>query len=256
MKVILLCFGVFVLFVATTSTWATELDFSFTTNPNPASGYTGDAVNNDEIYNVGTGNQYGAFIADGSGYDTWLWRASDSSYINPLVAGHSDGGVGYTPNIDIVLESAADALIYDTGFGDLTDVIYMNNGAIGSEVYFLCLNSNDPDFVPQFNSVDLAYSGGATTLAAVTVSSWGTGTVVWQATDVALPDGGHTTIDFGGTPVTGTYGAGLWLSVTTAAGVESKDIGIDNLVFSQIPEPATMALLGLGGFALLRRRRA
>ena len=39
-------------------------------------------------------------------------------------------------------------------------------------------------------------------------------------------------------------------------GLSAQRIGIDNVTVSTIPEPATMALLGLGGLLSLKRRRS
>lgn len=49
----------------------------------------------------------------------------------------------------------------------------------------------------------------------------------------------------GGRRTTGYIGTGVWYNAT----------GFDNIVISEIPEPATLGLLGLGGLAMLRRRR-
>lgn len=38
--------------------------------------------------------------------------------------------------------------------------------------------------------------------------------------------------------------------------IGGEDIYLDNIVASQIPEPATLALLGLGGLTLIRKKRA
>lgn len=65
---------------------------------------------------------------------------------------------------------------------------------------------------------------------------------------------------------TGTYGAGDVVTLTVTAPYVSyilaePDVGgrdnwrLDHLVYEPIPEPATVSLLGLGGLALIRRRR-
>jgi len=51
-------------------------------------------------------------------------------------------------------------------------------------------------------------------------------------------------------------GALFFMGDITSFVIGGEDIYIDNIVASQIPEPATLALLGLGGLALRRKKRA
>ncbi len=91
---------------------------------------------------------------------------------------------------------------------------------------------------------------------------YNSGTGEWQTSvTYAGGSGGGT---FGGVyatpaPIVGEHWWGGWAFKSTMdmapnGGIYENALYIDNLTFSVIPEPTTLALLALGGLALLRRR--
>ena len=83
--------------------------------------------------------------------------------------------------------------------------------------------------------------------------------VVWSETvTLTNPNSDVVTVTPG---FTGVLGQDYVLTFTGVSGGDGDGSpqngrhGIDNLSFNQVPEPGSLALLGLGGLALLRRRR-
>ena len=50
-------------------------------------------------------------------------------------------------------------------------------------------------------------------------------------------------------------GTDLFVRITLNDGVNSSQLGLDNVSVNEVPEPSSAALLGLGGLALILRRR-
>jgi MYXO-CTERM domain-containing protein len=233
---------------------ATDLDFSFSVNPDPLSPYSGTPANGDAFYP--NTNYYGSYITDGNTYPTWLRRGGTTA-INPLTQ-HSDGGVGWTPDILVTFPDTgiARSVYLDPAYGDLDDVLYMPNSASG-KAYPLSLSDDNSDIAinPVLHSFDLAYYQGGT-LASVQVETYDGAnlTTLWSTTDVVFAENGHVTFDFGGVPIEGTEQS-LWISYTTQAAEPIYNVALDNVIFSQTPEPTALSLIAVGGLALLRRRR-
>ena len=72
--------------------------------------------------------------------------------------------------------------------------------------------------------------------------------------NLAGPVGGSATLFV--IPTGLNTGALFFMGNITSFAIGGDDIYIDNIVASQIPEPATLALLGLGGLVLRRKKRA
>ncbi|HUN81491.1 MAG TPA: choice-of-anchor J domain-containing protein, partial [Phycisphaerae bacterium] len=58
-----------------------------------------------------------------------------------------------------------------------------------------------------------------------------------------------------GAPTSGRLAFRYFVENGGPSGANSDYIGIDTLAYTQAPEPAALALLGIGGLALIRRRR-
>ncbi len=211
------------------SSWATVLDFNI------------DGIPNDTYFmsvadpNL---NEYGSYVA----------AAGTRSDFFPGIGGSLDStySEGDTPNIRAMYFGSA--RYYDLGAGDLVGVQYTHDPSSWYMGF-----SPDPGYEVVIESFDLAAWSGIT----VDVQIWnypisgGSYGVLWEQTGVAVPGGGggHVTV----TPnFTGTDSDQGYYIVLSAGG---GGIGIDNINISQIPEPATIALLGMGALALIRKRR-
>ena len=89
----------------------------------------------------------------------------------------------------------------------------------------------------EINTLGLSQIGGDITLAAIGTDASGTGVVT----------------ENGSVDLTGlTAGTEIWIELSIS---NSGFAPFDNIAVSHVPEPGSLALLGLGGFAMLRRRR-
>ncbi len=225
---------------------ATELDFSFSTNPSPLAPYGGSASNTDAFHPNST--LYGSYISNGDPYGTWLWHdfgGGNWDWVNPLTQ-HPDGGVGWSPQIAVkfTLENPdiLQRVYLDPAYGDLVGVLYSSSSDSGEHWPISFSDDNTlPTVNPLLHGFDVAYFGGGT-LAGVRVSSWDGANVthLWEQTDVVVPANGHVSFDFG-VPLEGTEES-LWINFTTQPGEPIFNVALDNIVISQTDYPATQTL--------------
>ena len=167
------------------------------------------------------------------------------SYVVNYAAAGAEGG---TPNIQA--DSAAKGKYWNTGYGDLTDVAF--SSVSGSSFGWLYGFTPDAGYAIKFHSVQAGRYGGGTESNYVqfTLQKDDWSTLVYDSGQLSYPVDSDTHIDIN-INHTGAIDEVLWIYVS---GDDTDLYGFDNLVISQVPEPATMALLGLGALVLCKSR--
>lgn len=139
-----------------------------------------------------------------------------------------------TANTGVLNQASGNFGVNATGTGDVTDQF---DGAIVSETITITFNS--PVI---FESVDISQFGandlGTLTLNGLTIVNLASGNV--PAGNIVIPAGNTAVIAWTGDNLTGS----------------GRGFSFDGFTVSLIPEPASLAILGVGGLLLLRRARA
>ncbi len=191
----------------------------------------------DDGFSEGTLAANGWTLTDGSGVAAKEWTLSVGSFGNP--GNYIWGGGSGTIQEDIV----SGTLSKDTGYVIQADDIFTMTfdikdmtvgldleGAVLATLYYM-----DGAAVQVLGSVEHVDS-------AAIPAGWDqvSGTLTANAT-------------------VGAVGKNLYVSFAAGSsswnGTSAQRIGIDNVVIEAIPEPATLALLGVGGLLSLKRRR-
>lgn len=193
---------------------------------------------------------------------------------------------------NLFLELQPDSWTQGAGASFVSDkAVFAGNGIAGAQdgdQYILAGNSG-PTFIHQDTSLDWSSLSVGDTLA---VSVWTTyrdditpPEVFFWLNDVSEPDDGDSPLNSGAIDVTdgGQVAAGVWTQQTWEVVVTQADldfaannswgtvnvqvgfafggfpsqVALDNvsLEYTPVPEPASLALVALGGVCLLRRRR-
>ena len=164
-------------------------------------------------------------------------------------------GGGFTPDVTVdYLGSGGqtDLNFWANGFNDLTNVVeYEPDGESGYSITFTAAAGK----TVSIDSFDLGNYGEAVTLPRLWIVD-GAGTVLFDRPALSIANSNAPHLSF--TP--GVTATTLRISLDlTGLGGNSDNMGLDNIQFRQtttaVPEPATLATLGLGLAAILRRRR-
>ncbi|MFN4243553.1 MAG: hypothetical protein ACK4PI_09975 [Tepidisphaerales bacterium] len=175
------------------------------------------------------------------GYGSRVATATDNGYLYDLT-------FGPTPNIETVFNLPA--FLWPSAYGDLSIVAYGGNGSI--TITFTA----DPGWLVALHYFDMAgWPRVDYTIPRVAVEDATTNTVLFEALNPLIrgatvdPITGlqRTRFNFP-TPLTATSMRVLFVGGT-------QNVAIDNIAFSQVPEPAAVGLLAPAGALLLRRRK-
>ena len=184
-------------------------------------------------YASGSGNDRCGAAIDGLDIGDFILEAS-------LVYPNS-GGAYYKKALDMKYRAESlDAAAKGNGMGGISYRINIGTDGAASLLY----GGSSPDtlatgnigFAPaagQFVDIKLAIDGDEHEMYVKDPNTGVYGQVLSYTETVA------------GRRTSGYIGSGVWYNAT----------GFDNIVISEVPEPATLGLLGLGGLAMLRRRR-
>ncbi len=159
---------------------------------------------------------------------------------------------GFTPNVEVAYNGADDLSLWTTGYNELTNVAYFEpESGAGYSITFTA----DPGYFVSLLSFNLGNFGVSVTLPNLQVQNQ-LGDILFNQDDVVLnsSSGSSSFFDLG----TSATGAELTLFIdTTGLGGNSDNVGIDNIVFSQVavPEPSSVLLAILGMSACFLRRR-
>ena len=170
------------------------------------------------------------------------------------VAGVDQGGYHYAHAggvTDHVVVNYNAVTYWSTGFNSLYGVA--NNETDGDNGYSIQFVA-DENYAVQLTSFDVGNYSNNLVIPGITVTDE-SGAVLYAQIPMQTGSatGPHVPIVFD-SPLQGQT---LTIHVDTSGlGNSSDNVGLDNIQFSQVPEPATMLLLGLGSLAALRRRRA
>jgi hypothetical protein len=207
---------------------ATELTFDGSAFPNEPAG------NGDILEGIAVNDGYGDNVTSTSMFGGLFQYGSSQ---------------GFTPNIVVNYDTDPNAipLTWRYDFGDLTRVIYVNPTTGIMTIRFTA----DPGYNVRLHSFDLGgWNQSDYVINGISVTDVSNNDALYGAVNVNVLGAGptHTDIDFN-SPFQGQI---LDLTINASnLGSSADNIGIDNIVFSQvaIPEPSCMIALGLGSLA-------
>ncbi|MBC8066233.1 MAG: PEP-CTERM sorting domain-containing protein [Chlorobia bacterium] len=164
------------------------------------------------------------------------------------------GAEGFTPNV-LAAYGNNDPSLWTTGYGNLANIFYENQDNSGILTLTLTAGAGWNAVLYGFDlGAFSAVFNGDPTVQSITVTDGGANTF-FSLANGTVSETTRTSFDFSANPITAST-----LVITVDArnlGGLNDDIGIDNVRFGQaqpVPEPATMAALGLGLLAVVRRR--
>ncbi|MCA0360620.1 MAG: PEP-CTERM sorting domain-containing protein [Armatimonadetes bacterium] len=194
------------------------------------------------IFETSSGGSITSFTApSGEGYGDRVTATTQDGFNYGLAS-------GATANVVVDYSgTSSNPQGYGTGYGDLSNVIWGSGSSVGENIYRIKFTA-DAGWLVRLRRLDAAaWPGGQ---PSSTIRILNSANQELTSFSGLLPQSGHLTIDYSlistvvDTSLTIEVSQGWWHA-------------LDNIEFSQepVPEPATMAILGLAAAGLAARRR-
>jgi hypothetical protein len=170
---------------------------------------------------------------------------------------YGENGEGFTPNVVVdygpLSPTNANPDLWSTGYGDLTNVLFKDTDGFA---YLQVTFTADPGYRVRLHSWDMAAFGAVfssdPTINSVRVLD-SNGNELLALSNVSISETTHTSFDYSASPFVDDVLV-LEFNAGNLGGL-SDDIAFDNIVFSQVPEPAAVVLMLLGVCGLPGLRR-
>jgi hypothetical protein len=171
---------------------------------------------------------------------------------------YGEHGEGFTPNVTVQYDpNGGTAYTWPSGYGDLIRTLYESDSTARLQLKF----SGDPGTSVRLLRWDMAtydtfFHPNGVTVNGVAVYG-ANGATLFSQSNVFVPSTGHIRFD---TFLTSLIDTALTLEIdarNVTGGFGNEDVGVDNVVFGQVPEPASAVLViaGAGTLSTIVRRR-
>lgn len=163
------------------------------------------------------------------------------------------GAEGYTPNVTVAYGAPGEGSTrWGTGYADLTNVY--ENETDGDTTLTLTLTA-DPGYQVVLYEFDMGAWSASLTFNGFTVTDLDHNIVLASEGSTFLSNSTHSHFDFGGGSGVSASNMQIVFDLSGLGG-NSDNVGVDNIRIGQVvPEPASLALVTVGGLHVIRRRR-
>ncbi len=230
---------------------------------------------NDAVHAGSTGNvtNYSGYMADGGGFETPSGQLVDYATGNVLPVTATLSGSNISGSISGPANSGTDADDVFNGKLNLGDwSVSYNSSSIGwyYEVTFTGLTPGASyEFVTTANRNNISYAGDGSTsrwtkfsiIGADTYTNASSTGVVEITSDVVRMNTGYNTVNgyvvrwTGITAADGSFTVRSENIGTGGPGEANKSYGMEGFMLAEVPEPASLLLLSMGGPMLMKRRQ-
>lgn len=208
----------------------------------------------------------------GTAYNSGTGQGGAAGYLQMGTSAGVWSNIKYTPALEDAFTMSLDAKF--AGTGQVLGVFF-GNGTNNGHYFIMGQEFNDqtPDVVKLATNRPIdGFGGSPVQVGNTAITTWGTSTSTWYHLVVNVARTSPTTLSatysvfdpsnlvtplFTATQtgISDIFTSGSQIGIGVSGNSLSAGVAIDNIGISSTPEPATMAMLAIGGVGVLLRRR-